>query len=105
MSSRPLPFNLDLDPVIALKELYDKYPEQVVFNSSLGLEDQVLTDIIARNNIPVKFVTLDTGRLFPETYNLIDRTKSKYSLDIKSYFPDTLSLEEFVNNQGMNSIF
>ena len=75
-----------------------------MFTTSLGLEDQALTDLIARNYIPVKLVTLDTGRLFPETYNLIDRTKAKYNLDIKNYFPNTLSLEEFVNEQGMNSI-
>ena len=50
-------------------------------------------------------VTLDTGQLFPESYNLIDRTKSKYNIEIQSFFPDTLSLEEFVNTQGMNSIF
>ena len=105
MTSRSTLINLDLDPVIALKELCDKYPEQVVFTTSLGLEDQALTDLIARNNIPVRLVTLDTGRLFPESYNLIDRTKSKYNIEIQSFFPDTLSLEEFVNTQGMNSIF
>jgi phosphoadenosine phosphosulfate reductase len=64
-----------------------------------------LTDLIARNNIPVRLVTLDTGRLFPETYSLLDRTKSKYAVEVKSVFPDTLSLEEFVNEQGMNSIY
>jgi len=77
----------------------------VVFTTSLGLEGQALTDIIARNNIKVRLVTLDTGRLFPETYNLIDRTKSKYGIEIKSYFPDTMSIEGFVNENGMNSIF
>ena len=51
-------------------------------------------------------MTLDTGRLFPETYDLIDRTRSKYrNLDFISYFPDTAMLEEFVNEQGMSSIF
>jgi phosphoadenosine phosphosulfate reductase len=64
-----------------------------------------LTDLIARNNIKVRLATLDTGRLFPETYSLLDRTRAKYDIDIKSYFPDTLSLEEFVNENGMNSIY
>ena len=105
MTSLPLSVKLDLDPVKALKQLCEKYPEQVVFTTSLGLEDQVLTDLIARNNIAVRFVTLDTGRLFPETYSLLNRTSSKYDLKIKSVFPDTLSLEEFVNDQGMNSIY
>ena len=105
MTSLPLSVKLDLDPVKALKQLCEKYPEQVVFTTSLGLEDQVLTDLIARNNIAVRFVTLDTGRLFPETYSLLNRTSSKYDLKIKSVFPDTLSLEQFVNDQGINSIY
>ena len=105
MTSLTLPIKLDLDPIIALKQLCEEYPEQVVFTTSLGLEDQALTDLIARNNIPVRLVTLDTGRLFPETYSLLDRTKSKYAIEVKSVFPDTLSLEEFVNEQGMNSIY
>jgi phosphoadenosine phosphosulfate reductase len=88
-----------------LEELCKEYPDQVVFTTSLGLEGQALTDIIARNNIKVRLVTLDTGRLFPETYNLIDRTKSKYGIEIKSYCPDTMSIEDFVNENGMNSMF
>jgi phosphoadenosine phosphosulfate reductase len=88
-----------------LEELCKEYPDQVVFTTSLGLEGQALPDIIARNNIKVRLVTLDTGRLFPETYNLIDRTKSKYGIEIKSYCPDTMSIEDFVNENGMNSMF
>jgi len=105
MTSQFLSIKLSADPIVALKELCKEYPEQVIFTTSLGLEDQALTDIIARNNIKVRFATLDTGRLFPETYNLIDRTKSKYGIEIKSYFPDTMSIEGFVNENGMNSIF
>jgi phosphoadenosine phosphosulfate reductase len=105
MTSQPLPLNLNVDPIIALNELCELYPEQVVFTTSLGLEDQALTDLIARNNIKVRLATLDTGRLFPESYSLLDRTRAKYDIDIKSYFPDTLSLEEFVNENGMNSIY
>jgi len=105
MTSPSIPFNLNSDPVLALKELSNNYPEGVVFTTSFGIEDQVLTDLISRNNLNIRLATLDTGRLFTETYDLIDRTKSRYGIEIKSYFPDTLSLEEFVNSQGMNSIF
>ena len=101
-----LPHLVSTDAVTALRQLCDQYPEQVVFTTSLGLEDQALTDLIARHDLPVRLVTLDTGRLFPETYDLIDRTRSKYrNLDFISYFPDTATLEEFVNEQGMSSIF
>ena len=101
-----LPHLVSTDAVTALRQLCEQYPEQVVFTTSLGLEDQALTDLIAQHDLPVRLVTLDTGRLFPETYDLIDRTRSKYSnLDLVSFFPDTASLEEFVNAQGMSSIF
>ena len=105
MATSPLPLT-STDPVTGLRQVCDLYPEQVVFTTSLGLEDQALTDLIARNNLPVRLVTLDTGRLFPETYDLIDRTRAKYrDLDFRSVFPDTQSLEAFVNAQGMSSIF
>ncbi len=105
MTSQTIPLNLHADPVMALTELCEAHPKGIVFTTSLGLEDQILTDIICRNNLPVKIVTLDTGRLFAETYELIDKTKSRYRVQIDSFFPETLSLEEFVNEQGMNSIF
>jgi phosphoadenosine phosphosulfate reductase len=105
MTSPSIPFNLHSNSIKALKELCELYPKQVIFTSSFGLEDQVLTDIICRNKLKVKIATLDTGRLFTETYDLIDKTKSRYGVKIDTYFPDTLSLEKFVNNQGMNSIF
>lgn len=105
MATSPLPLT-STDPTTGLRQLCDLYPEQVVFTTSLGLEDQALTDLIARNNLPVRLVTLDTGRLFPETYDLIDRTRAKYrDLDFRSVFPDTQSLEAFVNSQGMSAIF
>ena len=101
-----LPHFVSTDAVAALRQLCEQHPEQVVFTTSLGLEDQALTDLISRHDLPVRLVTLDTGRLFPETYDLIDRTRSKYrNLDLVSYFPDTMSLETFVNEQGMSSIF
>ena len=101
-----LPLLVSTDAITALRQLCAQYPDEVVFTTSLGLEDQALTDLIARNDIPVKLITLDTGRLFTETYELIDRTRQKYhNIELLSYFPDTASLEDFVNVQGMSSIF
>ena len=105
MTTQSIPFNLHSDPVLALTELCDLHPQGIVFTTSLGLEDQILTDIICRNNLPVRIVTLDTGRLFPETYALIDKTRDRYNVKIEHFFPNTLSLEELVNEQGMNAIF
>ena len=94
------------DPVVGLSKLCEQFPGQVVFTTSLGLEDQALTDLIARHHLPVRLVTLDTGRLFYETYDLIDRTRSMYpDIEFDTFVPDPQSLEAFVNEQGMASIF
>src|SRR5688572_12633617 len=81
------------------------FPGQVVFSSSLGQEDQVITDAISRNKIPVKIFTIDTGRLFSETYELLDRTIARYKNPIHVYFPDASDVETFVLEKGVNSFY
>lgn len=81
------------------------FPGKVVFSSSLGQEDQVIADAIFKNGIPVKIFTLDTGRLFNEAYELLDRTNARYKKDIKVYFPDSADVEEFVDTKGINSFY
>jgi phosphoadenosine phosphosulfate reductase len=83
----------------------DLFPGKVVFSSSLGQEDQVLTDVIFKNNIPVEIFTIDTGRLFNETYELLDKTTARYKKSIKVYFPEANDVEEFVAAKGINSFY
>ena len=59
----------------ALRLVAQSFPRKVVFSSSFGQEDMVLTDVIFKNNIPIEIFTLDTGRLFQETYDLWIRKK------------------------------
>ena len=75
---------------------------RIALASSLGLEDQVLTDMIAREGLPISIFTLDTGRLFPETLALIQRTSDRYSLPVKVYFPQTDAVEEMVAEDGID---
>ena len=89
----------------AIQLVAELFPGKVVFSSSLGQEDQVITDAIFKNNIDVKIFTLDTGRLFNETYELLDRTTARYRKDIKIYFPDSADVEEFVTTKGINSFY
>ena len=89
----------------AVKLVAELFPGQVVFSSSLGQEDQVLTDIIFKNNLPVKIFTIDTGRLFNETYELLDRTIARYKQPIHVYFPDAGDVESFVVEKGINSFY
>ncbi|MEA5405018.1 phosphoadenylyl-sulfate reductase [Arcicella sp. DC2W] len=77
----------------------------VVFSSSFGQEDQVITDAIFKNNFNIKVFTLDTGRLFQETYELMDTTKNKYGKEFETYFPNTAKVEALVKEKGFNSFY
>jgi phosphoadenosine phosphosulfate reductase len=81
------------------------FPGKVVFSSSLGQEDQVITDVIFKNNIPVKIFTIDTGRLFNETYELLEKTTARYKKTIQVYFPNAVDVEEFASVKGINSFY
>ena len=61
----------------------------------------MLTEI----NPKAKIFTLDTGRLFPETLRLLDRTNKKYAISIQVFFPDYKLVEEMVNRDGINSFY
>ena len=75
---------------------------RVALASSLGLGDQVLTDMIARLAPQTPIFTLDTGRLFPETLDLLQTTRDYYGLPIRVFCPDPRDVEEMVNNSGPN---
>lgn len=77
----------------------------VVFSSSFGQEDQVITDAIFKNNLSIKIFTLDTGRMFQETYELMDTTKNKYGKEFETYFPNTAKVEALVKEKGFNSFY
>lgn len=91
--------------VEALREVSLLYPGETVFSSAFGQEDQVITDAIFSNDLDVSVFTLDTGRLFKETYELIDQTRNRYGKPIKTYFPNTERVEKLVTNKGMHSFY
>lgn len=99
--------NLLLNQTISesLSILVSQFPGEVTFTTSFGIEDQVLTHIIFENNLPIEVVTLDTGRLFPETYEVFAQTIIKYNKKINVYFPDYLSVEEIVTEKGPLSFY
>ncbi|MGO4406462.1 phosphoadenylyl-sulfate reductase [Bosea sp. RAF48] len=74
----------------------------VVFTTSFGLEDQVLTHFIATAKLPVIFATLDTGRLFPEVYALWQQTEERYGILIRPYYPRHDAVELYVRQNGIN---
>lgn len=88
-----------------LSSVSESFPGKVVFSSSLGQEDQLLTDVIFKSQIPITVFTIDTGRLFNETYELLDKTIARYKQAIRVYFPEASDVEEFVLAKGINSFY
>ncbi|MDQ1162786.1 phosphoadenosine phosphosulfate reductase [Chryseobacterium sp. SORGH_AS 447] len=88
-----------------LKFVSSKFPEGAVFSTSLGQEDQVITDLIFRNGLPIKVFTLDTGRLFPEHYELLAQNNSRYRKKTEVYFPEATDVEQYVNEKGINAFY
>jgi phosphoadenosine phosphosulfate reductase len=78
---------------------------KTLFTTSFGIEDQVITHLIFENNIPVKVATLDTGRLFPETYKVYNETLRKYQKNIHVFFPDHIEIEKMVTEKGPFSFY
>ncbi|MDD4383928.1 MAG: phosphoadenylyl-sulfate reductase [Bacteroidales bacterium] len=81
------------------------FGNKIALSTSLGIEDQVLTQMLIAINKEAEIFTLDTGRLFPETYDLIERTCSKYGINIKIFFPNHADVEEMVNKKGINLFY
>ena len=81
------------------------FPGQVYFSTSLGQDDQVITHAIAKAKAVIRVFTLDTGRLFNETYELLEKTIARYKLPIQVYYPDATNIENYVNQKGINAFY
>lgn len=88
-----------------LRGFLSEYKGSIALSSSLSIEDQALTNMIIAIDPKAMVFTLDTGRLFPETYDLIHRTNAKYGIKMKIYFPEASTVEEMVNTKGINLFF
>lgn len=82
-----------------------EYKGHIALASSLGLEDQVLTAMMSEIDPEARIFTLDTGRLFPETYSLIERTNLTYGIKIQLFFPDYKEVEKMVSTDGVNLFY
>lgn len=88
-----------------LRKLANEHPHEAVFTTSFGLEDQVITHAILSDSLPIRIATLDTGRLFSETYDVWQKTNIRYGNKIEAFFPNALDVSKFLNEGGPNSIF
>ncbi|MFN4314305.1 MAG: phosphoadenylyl-sulfate reductase [Chitinophagaceae bacterium] len=106
LNTATIPNLESLSLVDALRTISEGYqPGEVVFSSSLGQEDQVLTDAIFRNQLPVRVFSIDTGRLFNETYELLERTTARYKQPIELFFPNAADVEAYVLQNGINGFY
>ena len=71
-----------------------EFQGEIALSSSLSYEDQVLTDMICEIDKSTRIFTLDTGRCFPETYSLIERTNERYGIKLEVYFPDYQNVQK-----------
>lgn len=92
-------------PLERLVSLRAAVPGRIVFTTSFGIEDQALAHLIFANRFDIAVVTLDTGRLFPATYQLWQETEERYGVRIRSYHPDARALAAFVADAGINGFY
>lgn len=95
----------DLPIEEALKFLAEKFPNKVVFSTSFGMEDQIITDCIFKNNIEIDIFTIDTGRMFYETYDTWELTNAKYKTIIPAYYANNEAMENYVKQHGVNGFY
>lgn len=88
-----------------LQQIAEKYPISAAFSTSLSEEDQVITHYIFANNLPIRVFTLDTGRLFPETYAVLASTLERYGKKIEVYFPKHEGVEKLITEKGPSSFY
>jgi phosphoadenosine phosphosulfate reductase len=88
-----------------LQLLTEMFPGQVCFSTSFSLEDQVILHHIASEKLPISVFTLDTGRMFSETYSVWTATREKYNVPIQAFSPDNVRLENYVKKKGPNAFY
>lgn len=89
-------------PRAVMEWAQERFSGRIAFASSLGKEDQAILHIIATEGLEIPVFTLDTGRLFPQTYDLLALNRACYGERIRTFFPDAGAVEEMVNRHGVN---
>ncbi len=91
--------------VAMLQSAASEHAGRIVLASSLGAEDMVLTDLIARHHLPIAIGTLETGKLHAQTHALVPRTEQHYGVQIELHRPVQESVVHFVRNHGDDAMY
>jgi phosphoadenosine phosphosulfate reductase len=95
----------NLSPAERLVRLRRELNGPIVFTHGFGIEGQVIFHWLCERGLDIDVVTLDTGRLFPETYALWAETERRYGRRIRAVYPDHAALEKFVDKQGIDGFY
>jgi phosphoadenylyl-sulfate reductase (thioredoxin) len=94
-----------LHPRERLEQFCREVAGKIVFTTSFGLEDQAILHMLREISRDVEVVTIDTGRLFSETYALWTETERKYGCRIRAVYPQHASVEAFIERHGINGFY
>jgi thioredoxin-dependent adenylylsulfate APS reductase len=92
-------------PQEVLRRVLERFHPRIALCTSFQADGMAILDMAWRINPEVRVFTIDTGRLPQETYELIDRVREHYDLQIEVYFPDAQKVEDMVYNHGMNLFY
>lgn len=90
------------EPEDVLEWAFERFHPRLAQVSSFQAEAMVLLDMAWHINPNLRVITIDTGRLPQETYDLIDKVRQKYQIDVEVYYPDTRVVETMVRKHGAN---
>jgi phosphoadenosine phosphosulfate reductase len=96
---------IDRDLLKRLAAVRDLVPGRIVFTTSFGIEDQAITHAVFEQNLDIEVVTLDTGRLFPQTCEVWAKTERLYGRRIRAFYPDRESVESLVARHGIDGFY
>ena len=94
-----------LDVTGRLMRFREEVPGPIAFTTSFGLEDQVILHHICEAGLDIDLVTLDTGRLFPETYATWQRSEQRYGRRVRAIYPRHAAVETLIASQGINGFY
>lgn len=94
-----------IDAALALLQRVAIEYRPAAFANSLGAEDMVLTDMIARHRFGIDMFTLDTGRLHEDTLDLLPRIRERYGREVRTVHPEPAAVADYVTRNGRDAFY
>jgi len=91
--------------VAVLQRAATEHAGRIVQATSLGAEDMVITDLIARHHLGIDIATLQTGKLHDETLALLPRIRERYGLEVQPFEPVAEAVIHFVQKNGERAMY